>query len=141
MRCSRPAPPCSRPPAPWRGAEDVDRAARDVIRRHGFGDDAFPHGTGHGVGFAAIDHTARPRLHPASDDVLQPGMVFNVEPAIYIEGYGGFRHCDMVVVTPGERGGADAVPDGRRAATRGRRRPSAAMTRDHGRAGGIGSRR
>jgi Xaa-Pro aminopeptidase len=85
---------------PGARGRDVDRAARDVIRRHGFGDDAFPHGTGHGVGFAAIDHTARPRLHPASDDVLEPGMAFNVEPAIYVERYGGLRHCDMVVVTP-----------------------------------------
>ena len=86
---------------PGARGKDVDRAARDVIRRHGFGDDAFPHGAGHGVGFAAIDHTARPRVHPASDDVLEAGMVFNVEPAIYIEGYGGLRHCDMVVVTFG----------------------------------------
>lgn len=43
--------------------------------------------------------TARPRLHPKSDDVLEEGMVFNVEPAIYIEGYGGIRHCDVVTVT------------------------------------------
>jgi hypothetical protein len=56
------------------------------------------HGTGHGVGFAAVHHNAWPRLHPASDDVLQPGMVFNVEPAIYLNGHGGLRLCDLVGV-------------------------------------------
>jgi Xaa-Pro aminopeptidase len=40
-----------------------------------------------------------PRLHPASDDILEAGMVFNIEPAICIEGLGGIRHCDMVAVT------------------------------------------
>lgn len=79
-------------------AAEVDRAAREVLIGRGFGD-AFKHPTGHGVGFLAIDHNARPRIHPASDDLLEPGMVFNVEPGIYIEGYGGIRHCDMVVVT------------------------------------------
>ena len=81
-------------------ARDVDWAVRDVLVRAGFGP-RFTHGTGHGVGFAAIDHNARPRLHPHSDDVLQPGMVFNVEPAIYLEGRGGVRHCDLVAVHPG----------------------------------------
>jgi Xaa-Pro aminopeptidase len=79
-------------------AADVDLAARTVIQRCGFGE-AFKHATGHGVGFAAIDHNAPPRIHPKSDATLKEGMVFNVEPAIYIEGYGGMRHCDMVAVT------------------------------------------
>lgn len=79
-------------------ARDVDWAARQVLTQRGFGPQ-FRHGTGHGVGFAAIDHNARPRLHPVSDDLLEVGMVFNVEPAIYIEGWGGLRHCDMVAVT------------------------------------------
>jgi Xaa-Pro aminopeptidase len=52
------------------------------------------------VGCAAIDHNALPRLQPHSPDVLDAGMVFNVEPAVYLEGYGGLRHCDMVAVTP-----------------------------------------
>jgi len=77
---------------------DVDAAAREVMDARGFGRE-FKHGLGHGVGFAAISHNARPRLHPASDDVLEAGMVFNVEPAIYVEGYGGMRHCDVVAVT------------------------------------------
>ncbi|HSV15047.1 MAG TPA: Xaa-Pro peptidase family protein [Tepidisphaeraceae bacterium] len=80
-----------------RGA-DVDRAARDVLAAAGFAA-AFKHPTGHGVGFAAIDHNARPRVHPKSDDVLEAGMIFNVEPAIYLDGLDGMRHCDMVRVT------------------------------------------
>ena len=51
-------------------------------------------------GFAAIDHHAMPRVHPASDDVLESGMVFNVEPAIYREGWGGIRQCELVAVGP-----------------------------------------
>jgi Xaa-Pro aminopeptidase len=76
----------------------VDAAARDVLKQHGFGDE-FVHGLGHAVGFHAIDHNAPPRLHPASPDIFEEGMVFNVEPAVYIEGVGGIRHCDMVAVT------------------------------------------
>ncbi len=84
-----------RPGAP---ASGVDGAARRVLETSGFAR-AFKHATGHGVGFAAIDHDARPRVGPKSDDVLQEGMVFNVEPAIYLDGAGGLRHCDMVAVT------------------------------------------
>ncbi|HEX4797312.1 MAG TPA: Xaa-Pro peptidase family protein [Humisphaera sp.] len=82
---------------PGARAADIDRAARDVLSQHGFGD-AFKHSTGHGVGFAAIDHNAMPRLHPKSPDVLREGMVFNVEPGIYLEDQ-GMRHCEMVAVT------------------------------------------
>lgn len=84
--------------APGVRAAEVDRAARAVLTARGFGAD-FKHATGHEVGFAAISHNAPPRLHPQSTDVLETGMVFNVEPAIYIDDYGGFRHCDMVAVT------------------------------------------
>ncbi len=79
-------------------AAEVDRAARGVLRSCGFGEQ-FKHATGHGVGFAAINHNARPRLREGSEDRLEAGMVFNAEPGIYIEGFGGVRHCDMVAVT------------------------------------------
>jgi Xaa-Pro aminopeptidase len=79
-------------------ASTVDRAARDTMISRGLGE-AFKHPTGHGVGFAAIDHNAPPRIRADGDDVLQPGMVFNVEPAAYIAGQCGVRHCDMVLVT------------------------------------------
>jgi len=84
--------------APRMRAKDVDARARDVLTERGFGE-AFKHGLGHSVGFTAIDHNAPPRLHPASPDRLEEGMVFNIEPAIYLEGIGGMRHCDMVAVT------------------------------------------
>jgi Xaa-Pro aminopeptidase len=84
--------------APGVRAASVDAAAREVIASRGFGAQ-FKHSTGHGVGFAAIDAEAQPRLHPASPDVLLAGMVCNVEPAIYIDGFGGVRHCDVVAVT------------------------------------------
>jgi Xaa-Pro dipeptidase len=83
--------------APGVRASEVDRAARDELASRGLAA-AFRHGAGHGVGFAAIDHNARPRLHPRSPDVLEPGMVFNLEPAIYLDGRGGLRHCDVVAV-------------------------------------------
>jgi Xaa-Pro aminopeptidase len=52
------------------------------------------------VGFAAISANAIPRIHPACHDPLETGMVFNIEPAIYLEGFGGLRHCDVVTITP-----------------------------------------
>jgi Xaa-Pro dipeptidase len=81
-------------------AQAVDQAARDVLAAKGLGA-AFKHPAGHGVGFAAIDHNARPRLRPGSPDVLLPGMVCNIEPAVYLDDAGGLRHCDMVAVTDG----------------------------------------
>ena len=83
---------------PGARACDVDHAARNVMSAHGFGD-AFKHSTGHGVGFAAANANALPRIHPKSPDVLELGMTFNVEPAAYFDGYGGMRHCDVVAVT------------------------------------------
>ncbi len=88
-------------------AREVDKAAREVLKRHGFGD-AFKHATGHGVGFAAADPNALPRIHPLSPDILEAGMTFNIEPAIYIEGDGGMRHCDVVACTDS---GAEVLTD------------------------------
>lgn len=79
-------------------ARDVDRAARDVLNDRGFGPN-FKHATGHGVGFGAIDAHALPRLHPKSPDRIEKGMVFNIEPGIYFEDFGGMRQCEMVAVT------------------------------------------
>lgn len=83
---------------PGVSAAAVDKAARDVLNARGFGKD-FTHGIGHNVGFSAISMQFPPRLHPASPDHLAIGMTFNIEPAIYIKGYGGLRHCDVVTVT------------------------------------------
>jgi Xaa-Pro aminopeptidase len=78
-------------------AAEVDRAARDVLHERGFGE-YFTHGLGHNVGFSTISAEFPLRIHPASPDRLEVGMTFNVEPAIYIKGYGGIRHCDVVTV-------------------------------------------
>jgi Xaa-Pro aminopeptidase len=79
-------------------ASQVDRAARREMQAAGLGD-AFKHQTGHGVGFGPISHNNYPRVHPASDDVLEEGMTFNIEPGAYIEGFGGIRQCDLIAVT------------------------------------------
>jgi Xaa-Pro dipeptidase len=85
---------------PGARASEVDSGARHVLESEHIGK-YFPHGTGHGVGFATIDPLALPRIHPVSEDILEEGMVFNVEPAVYLEGEFGLRHCDMVCVTAG----------------------------------------
>ena len=77
------------------GAE-VDEAGRAVIRGAGY-EAAFPHITGHGLGFGY--HESSPKLAPGSADVLQVGMVTSVEPGIYLEGAGGFRIEEDVLVT------------------------------------------
>lgn len=84
--------------SPGAHASTVDAAARGVLEKHGFGAE-FKHPTGHGVGFAAANPNALPRIHPKSPDVLEAGMTFNIEPAIYIDGVGGMRHCDVVACT------------------------------------------
>lgn len=76
-------------------ARAVDEAARTVIAGAGFGD-CFGHGVGHGVGLEV--HEA-PTISPRSGDVLEEGMVFTVEPGIYVENFGGVRIEDMVLVT------------------------------------------
>ena len=77
-------------------AQKVDAEARAVIEESGFGQ-FFGHGLGHGIGMQI--HEA-PAIRQNSDAVLQPGMVFTVEPGIYLPGWGGVRIEDDVLVTP-----------------------------------------
>lgn len=74
--------------------EEADGLARVVIEQAGYGD-AFGHGLGHGVGLAVHE---LPRLGKHSTDVLRPGMVFTIEPGIYLKGWGGVRIEDVVVL-------------------------------------------
>jgi Xaa-Pro aminopeptidase len=79
------------------GAE-ADAAARRVIEEAGFGE-KFGHGLGHGVGLQV--HEA-PTARPESEDVLEPGNVITCEPGIYLEGRGGVRIEDLVLITNDE---------------------------------------
>ena len=77
---------------------DADAAARERIEAAGYGAN-FGHGLGHGVG---LDVHEAPRLSRESSDTLVAGNVVTVEPGIYLEGLGGIRIEDLVIVTDGE---------------------------------------
>lgn len=76
-------------------AHDVDARAREVFDEKEMAK-AFGHGLGHGLGLAVHDPG---RLGSGSDDVLEPGQVWTVEPGVYFDGWGGVRIEDDVVVT------------------------------------------
>jgi len=80
---------------PGISASAVDAIARDYIKSNGYGD-CFGHSLGHGVGREV--HEA-PSISSKSKDILKPGMIFTVEPAIYLPNIGGIRIEDMVLVT------------------------------------------
>lgn len=75
--------------------QDIDRAARDVIREGGYGD-YFVHRTGHGLGLEAHEN---PQISQGAVDPLPAGAVFTIEPGIYLPGRGGVRIEDDVVLT------------------------------------------
>lgn len=73
---------------------EADSLAREYMKANGY-DKEFGHALGHGVG---IDIHEFPRLGINSEDILLPNMVVTVEPGIYIEGLGGIRIEDLIVI-------------------------------------------
>jgi Xaa-Pro aminopeptidase len=80
---------------PGRPCSSVDRAVRDYVERHGL-TPYWRHHTGHNIG---IRYHEGPFLDVGDDTVMEPGMLFTVEPGLYVEGLGGFRHSDTILVT------------------------------------------
>jgi Xaa-Pro dipeptidase len=76
-------------------AQEVDRAARGLIEKAGYGQ-YFTHRTGHGLG---IDVHEAPYMREGNTQLLEPGMIFTIEPGIYVPGLGGVRIEDDVLVT------------------------------------------
>lgn len=76
-------------------ASELDQRVREFIVELGFGE-FFGHNLGHGVG---LDVHEAPTISKKNDDPLRPGMIFTIEPGIYIPAMGGVRIEDMVLVT------------------------------------------
>ncbi|NLX77416.1 MAG: aminopeptidase P family protein [Clostridiaceae bacterium] len=74
---------------------ELDNHARNIIYGAGY-EKCFGHGLGHGVG---VEIHEKPSVSPRGDDILKSGMVFSIEPGIYIEGTGGVRIEDLVLLT------------------------------------------
>jgi len=86
---------------------DVDLAVRQHFEKQGYGD-ALLHRTGHS--FGVTGHEA-PFLAVSYDRVIEPSMLFSIEPGIYLPGIGGFRHSDTVLVTEEGNVSLTTAPD------------------------------
>jgi Xaa-Pro aminopeptidase len=80
---------------PGASAASVDRAARKTLKQHGL-EKEFVHSTGHGLG---LEIHEGPRLGKSDKTKLETGMAITIEPGVYIEGWGGIRIEDTVLVT------------------------------------------
>lgn len=82
---------------PGMTGQQAHALAQSVIEAAGYGEH-FGHGLGHGIGLQV--HEA-PRVSPTSSDILEEGMVFSIEPGIYLTGWGGVRIEDLAVLENG----------------------------------------
>jgi Xaa-Pro aminopeptidase len=102
---------------PGRGCAEIEATVRGYLIDRGFAD-LIKHHNGHGIG---LEGHERPFFDLGDQTVLQLGMVFSVEPGLYVPGLGGFRHSDTValtetgieVLTPYPRGLADMIVEPR----------------------------
>jgi Xaa-Pro aminopeptidase len=83
---------------PGMTGREADAIARQVIIQAGYGE-AFGHSLGHGIGLITHEN---PRLSSVSSDILTDGMVFTIEPGIYLRGWGGVRIEDDVAIENGK---------------------------------------
>ncbi len=83
---------------PGMSGGEADQLARVIIEEAGYSE-AFGHGLGHGVGLAPHEE---PRLGPNLPEKLVDGMVFTIEPGIYVDGWGGVRIEDLVIMEKGK---------------------------------------
>ena len=83
---------------------EVDYACNSIFREAGY-EDFLLHRTGHSIGVTG--HEA-PFLAEGYHKVIEPGMLFTIEPGVYLPGIGGFRHSDTVLIT--EDGNVSLTP-------------------------------
>ena len=91
---------------PGASMHDVDVSVKHLLRSEGY--ENILHRTGHGIGVTGHEG---PFLAEGYDEEIREGMIFTVEPAIYIEGFGGFRHSDTILVTKDGNQNLTEMPD------------------------------
>jgi Xaa-Pro dipeptidase len=80
---------------PGKKCSDIDKAVREFYEQNGIRQ-YWRHHTGHNLGFGMHES---PFFDAADHTTIEPGMVFSVEPGIYVPGFAGFRHSDTILVT------------------------------------------
>jgi len=79
--------------------EEIDKVSREARSKAGYGSETWGgHRTGHGMG---LEWHETPYLRDLDKTLLKPGMIFAVEPGVYIPEVGGFRYSDTVLITEG----------------------------------------